>query len=222
MERTSPLTLQLAARVERTNPPPLAEIGAAAALATLSLLADERAAPGGDWYDAVTAWNGARIRKLVRRARGVAWEQAQTVPGVSASVGAASVRAFVPGPQTDAPPVVRKLQIQGAPLAAPIEIHRLPSVGADTMVLAVTPEPWMTWGKQAAQCAHGAQRLVERQPPPPGWLEHPKILVVHPCPVLWNELAAYEPVEIRDGGHTEIPADTLTLRAQWHPETRRV
>lgn len=196
----------------------VAEVAAAAGLATIRLLSDDRASPGGPWHDRVAAWNGARIRKLVRRARGASWDRAQTVPGVTAAVGRAQVRAFVPGPQAEAPPEVQKLQIQSPPLSAPAELHHLPKTVSDTMVLAITPELSMSWGKQAAQCAHGAQRLVEAQPPPPGWLDNPKILVVHACPVLWSELAPLEPVEIHDGGYTEIPAGTLTVRAQWRPE----
>ncbi len=224
MEPGSPLTLQLAARVERTYPPAVADICAAAALATLGLLEDDRSSPGGEWHEAVEAWNGARIRKLVRRARGAAWQRATEVPGVTASAGRAEVRAFVPGPQAEAPEAVRKLQIQSPGLPIPADLHHLPrrpkgsdptQKGSDPMVLAITPELPMSWGKQAAQCAHGAQRLWQRQPGPPGWLEEPDIEVIHPCSILWAELARFEPVEIRDGGYTEIPAGTLTVRAFW-------
>lgn len=226
----SPLTLQLAARVERTDPPSIAEVAAASALATLRLLADDRSAPGGKWHADVSAWNGERIRKLVRRARGTGWDRVQAVPGVTAAVGRAEVRAFVPARRDSAPTAVHRLQILTPPLPVPALTHHLPTpvsdtsreVVSDTMVLAVAPEPWMTWGKQAAQCAHGAQRLVERGPPPPGWLEDPTIVVLHPCSVLWSQLGADNPVEIRDGGYTEIPAGTLTIRAQWLPEKRGV
>ena len=232
----SPLTLQLAARVERHDPPTVAEIASAASVATLRLLADDRSAPGGAWHAEVAAWNGDRIRKLVRRARASGWERVQAVPGITAAVGRAEVRAFVPCPRDSAPAPVQRLQIHSPPLPAPDLTHHLPSgpdtpalevpdtlaltesrEGPATMVLAVAPEPAMTWGKQVAQCAHGAQRLVERASPPRGWLDDPKILVLHPCAVLWQRLGSGDPVEIRDGGYTEIPAGTLTVRAQWYP-----
>jgi peptidyl-tRNA hydrolase len=221
VESGDALTLQLAARVERSDPAPVGEICAAAGLATLRLLTDERARAGGAWESAVAAWKGDRIRKLVRRGRGTAWQRVLDLPGVTARVGRAEVRAFVPGRQADAPTALRRLQIHSPPLSAPDETHRLTARPSATMVLAVTPETAMTWGKQAAQCAHGAQRLYEQRPPDPGWLDDPRIEVIHPCPVLWEELTAAEPVEIRDGGHTEIPAGTLTVRALWsrvHPD----
>jgi hypothetical protein len=92
----SPRALQLAARVEKSDPPSTAQICEVAALATILLLDDERSQPNGEWYDAVTAWNGNRIRKIVRRGRASAWRRAQEPDGVTAERGGVEVRAFVP------------------------------------------------------------------------------------------------------------------------------
>ncbi|MDG1188847.1 MAG: hypothetical protein P8N13_10360, partial [Ilumatobacter sp.] len=89
----SPWALQLVARVEKFDPPGAEAIAAAAALATIELLNDPRSQPEGQWHDAVTKWNGARIRKIVRRGRASAWQRAQELEGVTVERDGAEVRA---------------------------------------------------------------------------------------------------------------------------------
>ena len=154
----SPWALQLAVRVEKLSPPTTAAACAAAALATIELLDDDRAQPDGIWHAAVSTWNGARIRKLVRRARASAWERAQSVSGVTVARDGAEARAFVPSRMDEAPREITKLQIQSTPLDEVEPIEALPSLSASTLVVAITPRFEMSWGKQAAQSAHAAQR----------------------------------------------------------------
>lgn len=212
----SPLALQLAARVEKVDPPTTAGICAASALATITLLDDERSKPGGQWFDAVEAWNGARIRKIVRRARASAWQRVQEVDGVTAKRDGVEVRAFVPGPLDQVPPAVAKLQIQSSDLDEVIPISSLGDV--DGLVIAITPEVSMSWGKQAAQCAHAAQRAWMSAEPAvaAAWDRAGRpISIVHPDHKLWAALAARATTKIRDGGFTEIPAGTNTTVAFW-------
>lgn len=208
-----PLALQMAARVEKLDPPLVDDIFAAAARSVIELLDDERSQPEGEWHDAVTAWNGARIRKIMRRGRASAWERAQTVPGVTVQVGTAEVRAFVPGPLDEAPRDLAKLQIQSTPLDEPELVGELPELVAGTLVIATTPDLEMSWGKLAAQCAHAGQRAWERAEPPvrAQWrAAGSPIVVVHPDAVLWDVIRSGPVEEIRDGGFTEIPAGSLT------------
>ncbi len=213
---SSPLALQLAARVEKVDPPGVASICAAAALATITLLDDERSSPDGPWHEAVNAWNGARIRKIVRRGRGSAWNRAQEPDGVTVERDGAEVRAFVPGPLDQAPRALAKLQIQSSELEPAERVDTLPAVTG--LVIAITPEVTMTWGKQAAQCAHAAQRawMTADAATVSAWnaADRP-IVVVHPEPRLWGELRDRSVVQIRDGGFTEIPAGTNTTVAFW-------
>lgn len=215
----SPLALQLAARVEKAAPPLVDDIYAAAALAVIELLEDRRSQPGsassepGEWYEAVEAWNGARIRKIMRRGRASAWLRAQEVPGVTVTVGTAEVRAFVPGPLDEAPRDLAKLQIQSTALDEPGLISERPSIQVGELVIAVTPDLEMSWGKLAAQCAHAGQRAWERATTQgrEHWRATGSIVrVLHPDAALWNELRAGPVQEIRDGGFTEIPAGSLT------------
>ena len=144
MTETSPLALQLAARVEKVDPPSTQAICAAAALATIQLLDDERSRPGGEWHDAVAAWNGNRIRKLVRRGRATAWQKAQEPDGVTVARDGAEVRAYVPGPLAETPRELAKLQIQSTDLDEPERIDELPVLSG--LVIAVTPLVEMSWG----------------------------------------------------------------------------
>ena len=112
----SPRALQLAARVEKMDLPTTAQICVVAALATIELLDDERSQPGGEWHEAVAAWNGDRIRKIVRRGRASAWRRAQEHAGVTAERGGVEVRAFVPSRRDEAPEGITQLQIQSSPL----------------------------------------------------------------------------------------------------------
>lgn len=214
----SPWALQLAARVEKLSPPRTLAVCAAAALATITLLADERAAAGGEWHDAVAEWSEVRIRKIVRRGRASAWERAQGVPGVTVERDGAEVRAFVPGRMASAPKEVAKLQIQSSPLDEPERTSALPEMAAATMAIAVTPAVEMSWGKQAAQCAHAAQLLwwaadAERLG---AWdaADRP-IAIVLATPELWVSLDERAEVSVHDAGFTEIPPGTNTTIAWW-------
>ena len=217
----SPLALQLAARVEKIDPPTTASICAAAVLATIALLEDERSQLDGDWYDAVAAWNGARIRKIVRRGRASAWIRAQEPDGVTVGRDGAEVRAFVPGPLGQAPDALAKLQIQSTELDAITRVDRAPDTTG--LFIAVTPEFEMSWGKQAAQCAHAGQWAWMRSDPDviAQWNDFDRpITIVHPTTALWATLIESAPIQIHDGGFTEIPAGTKSAIAWWSSDLR--
>lgn len=219
----SPLALQLAARVEKVDPPGTAAICAAAALATIALLGDERSRPGGEWHDAVAAWNGDRIRKIMRRGRASAWQRAQRPAGVTVARDGAEVRAFVPGPLDAAPDDIAKLQIRSTELDEIARVDTLPAVTATPMLMiAVTPSVEMSWGKQAAQCAHAGQWVWMRSDTATvdAWdhADRP-IVVIHPDADLWKRVEDHAAVQIHDGGFTEIPAGTRTAVAWWAVES---
>ena len=210
-EPASPWALQLAARVEKLSPPSTAAVCAAAALATIALLDDERSQPNGIWHTPVQTWNGERIRKIVRRARASAWERAQSVGGVTVLHDGAVVRAFVPSPMDQAPREVTKLQIQSTSLDEVQPISALPHLAPSTLVIAITPHFTMSWGKQAAQSAHAGQRAWMFADPmvQAAWDHADRPLVVlHPDAALWDALDDVATTRIHDGGFTEIPPGT--------------
>lgn len=212
----SPLALQLAARVEKIDPPSTVALCAAGVLATITLLDDERSRPGGEWHEAVSAWNGERIRKIVRRGRASAWQRAQNPAGVTVERDGAEVRAFVPGPLDEAPEELAKLQIRSTPLD---EIERVDTVpDAAGLVIAVTPLVELSWGKQVAQCAHAGQWAWMRSDPDvvERWDAAGRpITILHPTAQLWATVADDAPVQINDGGFTEVEPGTRTAVAWW-------
>ncbi|MGI9598763.1 MAG: peptidyl-tRNA hydrolase [Acidimicrobiales bacterium] len=255
----APWAMQLAARVEKIDPPPAQRIAEAAILSVIEVLADDRGEPGGPWAAAIQAWQGnGRIRKLVRRARASAWDRAQEPAGATATVGGAEVRAYVPSPMDRVPEPVAKLQIQSTPLDEPERISSLAGLGIDldaerspprgrdsvsggdldtalvdgspagwwsgaVMLVAVSPDVDMSWGKWCAQCAHGGQLLwrqarVEQPALVDDWNRAGRpVRVVHPDDRLWASILDRADVTVRDGGFTEIPAGTLTVAALWVP-----
>ncbi len=210
-EPSSPWALQLAARVEKLNPPTTAAVCAAAALATIELLDDERSQPHGIWHASVQTWNGQRIRKIVRRARASAWQRAQAVSGVTVERDGAEVRAFVPSPMAEAPREVTKLQIQSTALDEVTPQAELPPLVPSTLAIAITPYFEMSWGKQAAQSAHAGQRawMFADADTIAAWDRAGRpIAVLHPTAALWSALDDVATTRIHDGGFTEIPPGT--------------
>ncbi|WP_237706630.1 peptidyl-tRNA hydrolase [Kribbella flavida] len=75
--------LTLVLQVGKTERPGQTDALETAARAVLAILADERSAGTGEWAEAMRAWQDARIRKVVRRARGAEWRRAAALPGIT-------------------------------------------------------------------------------------------------------------------------------------------
>ncbi|MGW5359496.1 peptidyl-tRNA hydrolase [Actinopolymorpha pittospori] len=117
LDQGEPWALPLVVRVEKADPPTHEDAIVASALAVVRLLADPHSAPGGPWHADLERWTDGRIRKVVRRARGVRWPEVSGLPGVTVEVATAQVRALLPHPVSQAPAVVAKLQVQGLDLS---------------------------------------------------------------------------------------------------------
>lgn len=207
----------MATRVEKLSPPQVEDVFGAAARGVIAMLDDHRNLAGGEWHEDIQAWNGARIRKIMRRARGAAWEKAQEVPGLTVHYGSAQVRVFVPGFIDEAPPALAKLQIQSTPLDEPDPTARLEPTEHTTLTIALNPDVEMSWGKRAAQVAHAAQRSWESldRTDRLDWnADGRRVRVVQPTVALWETLLTTAPTTIRDGGFTEVAPGTLTTAAQ--------
>lgn len=208
--------LQVVLRVERDPRPVATAACEATASAVARLLADPRAS--GEWAGLVKRWRPAP-RKVVRRARGIAWERCLVLDGVTVERGGASVRAFPPCPVDALPPELAKLQVGGTDLDDPSRRHDLLfDEGWGGVLVAVTPAVRMTAGKMAAQCGHATQVALEVMTPvrSAAWASAGfDVSVRFPDTVRWAALQAVAPVEICDAGHTEIAAGTPTVLATW-------
>ncbi|MGV9287488.1 aminoacyl-tRNA hydrolase [Streptomyces sp. NPDC003719] len=211
--------LPLVVRIERAAPPARTDALETAARAVLVMLADERSAGDGAWAQAVRDWQDARIRKVVRRARGAEWRRAEALPGITVTGKAAEVRVFPPVPLDGWPKDLARLQVSGTDLDDPE-----PPAGADPSapVLWLNPDLGMSAGKAMAQAGHGAQLAwwelddAERA----AWRDAGFPLAVRTAdPDHWDALTVSGLPVVRDAGFTEIAPGSCTVVAD-HPALR--
>ncbi|MEU6108318.1 peptidyl-tRNA hydrolase [Streptomyces albidoflavus] len=208
--------LPLVVRLERAAPPALTDALQTAARAVLTLLSDPRSEGDGEWAEAVRDWQDARIRKVVRRARGGEWRKAAALPGITVEDGGAEVRVYPPVPLDGWPKELAKLQVSGTELEDPEEPGE-PAPGVP--VLWLNPDVRMSAGKAMAQAGHGAQLAwwqlsgAERN----AWREQGFPLAVRTAGAeRWKELVESGLPVVRDAGFTEIAPGSCTVVAE-HP-----
>ncbi|MET9431173.1 MULTISPECIES: peptidyl-tRNA hydrolase [unclassified Streptomyces] len=207
--------LPLVVRVERDDPPARTDALETAARAVVVMLSDDRSLGDGVWAQAVRDWEDARIRKVVRRARGAEWRKASQLPGITVTGGTAEVRVFPPVPVDGWPKELAKLQVSGTELD---DGGALPDVRPGQAVLWLNPELRMSTGKEMAQVGHGAQLLwwalgdAERK----AWREAGFPLAVRTAePARWAELTASGRPVVRDAGFTEVAPGSCTVVADF-------
>lgn len=182
---------------------PECEILQAAVRATMSLLASD----DDTVRDAVSAWVAGRIRKIVKRARGAAWERALAcgLPFEVAQDGLARVAAFAPVELGAQPPELRKLQVTGLQSA-----NTDPAVSTEPRLqVTVDAELRMSTGKKVAQIGHAAQLFAMYGPEDAvtEWATAAFPVQVRAARKL-DEASA--DVAVRDAGFTEVPEGALT------------
>jgi peptidyl-tRNA hydrolase len=206
--------LPLVVRVERADPPARTDALEAAALAVLGFLTDPRSAGEGEWAAAVTAWTDARIRKVVRRARGAEWRRAEALDGLTVAHRTAEVRVFPPVPLDGWPRDLARLQVSGTDLDDP---QRPPDPPAGLSVLWLNPALEMTAGKAMAQVGHAAQLGLAALSDAgrASWRAAGFPLAVRTAdPARWVTLLGDGRPVVRDAGFTEVAPGTSTAVAE--------
>jgi peptidyl-tRNA hydrolase len=198
--------LPLVVRIERDSPPTRTDALEAAATAVLTMLTTREPA----WIEPVRAWDGSRIRKVVRRARGAEWRRASALPGITVSRGSAEVRVFPPVPVDEWPPELARLQVGGTelddPSAPPAPDERLP-------LILISPDVPMSAGKAMAQAGHAAQlgwRSLRRRQRA-RWQEAGFPVAVRlASPRQWSAAQRGGAPVVHDAGFTEVDPGTAT------------
>lgn len=205
--------MQIALNVPKQGLPSRTALLEAAGSAVALVCLDPRAISDPSWHRGLENWYGHRIRKIARRGRNKSWRDVQDLPGVTATVGSAEARAFVPSAVADVPTAIGKLQIAGTDLDydEPGEIDpTIPTVYVDKSL-------GMSAGKAAAQVGHGSMLLaasLNRETVIEWFLEG--------CPLQAREVehaiieqASNVPgaVAVRDAGFTEVAPNSLTVVA---------
>jgi peptidyl-tRNA hydrolase len=215
--------LPLVVHIEKADPPARTDALETAARAVLTILADARSLTEdeveGEWAQVMRDWQDARIRKVVRRARGGEWRKASALPGITVTGKAAEVRVFPPVPLDGWPKELAKLQVSGTDLDDPQEPDA-PDPGVP--VLWMSPDLDMSAGKAMAQAGHGAQLAwwdlsdADRT----AWRDAGFPLSVRTAsPERWRELTASGLPVVRDAGFTEIAPGSETVITD-HPALR--
>lgn len=198
--------MPMVVRIERAAPPTRTDALEAAARAVLLMLTAERP----EWAAAIAQWDGQRIRKVVRRARGADWRRARTVDGLDVVHRSAELRVYAPVPVDGWPPELARLQVGGTNLDDP---EPPTEVVPDTPLVLLSPYAEMTTGKAMAQAAHAAQL---------GWrrMRHRSrmrwqhagfaVAVRDATPDQWHAALDAGAVVVHDGGFTEVEPGTAT------------
>ena len=200
------LALPFVVRIERADPPVRTDALEAAAQAVLLILTDGRP----EWAEALAAWDGQRIRKVVRRARGAEWRRARALDGLDVTHGSAELRVYPPVAVDDWPPDLARLQVGGTNLTDP-EPPGAPS--DDVPVVLLSPHAEMTTGKAMAQAAHAAQLgwRASSSPDRDRWQAAGfPVAVRDATPAQWRAAVDAGMPVVHDGGFTEVEPGTAT------------
>jgi hypothetical protein len=206
--------LPLVVRVERADPPARTDALEGAAQAVLTLLTDPRTEGDGDWAEAVRAWSDARIRKVVRRARGAEWRRAEALDGITVTHGTAEVRVFPPVPLDAWPRDLARLQVSGTDFDDP-DPPAPPAPGVP--VLWLNPAVELTAGKAMAQVGHAAQLglVALDEADARKWRDDRFPVAVRVADrSRWEDLLARDLPVVRDAGFTEVAPGTCTAVAE--------
>lgn len=204
--------LPLVVHIEKAAPPARTDALETSARAVLTILSDERSLGDGEWAQAMRDWQDARIRKVVRRARGAEWRRAEALPGITVTGGSAEVRVFPPVPLDGWPKDLARLQVSGTDLDDP---EPPGEADRDAPVLWLNPGLDMSAGKTMAQTGHGAQltwwELSDAEKA--AWRDAGFPLTVRTAErAHWEELMRSDGPLVRDAGFTEIaPGETVAV-----------
>lgn len=194
-------SLPIAVRVEKNTDYSEEDAFIAVSKAIVSMFNSDK------WQVSVENWMKGRIRKVVRKARGVAWDKLFALDHIYVKHNNVEVLIFEPYRlDSVVPNEIKKLQVQGIDF-----ISSKPTVSSGfRLAISVNPEIKMSSGKAMAQIGHGAQIAILKSSPTvlEKWLNDGCKVSIEP----WDTLPDNS-FQIFDAGLTEIPAGSLTVKS---------
>jgi peptidyl-tRNA hydrolase len=206
-DETNPYSLPLILRLEKDveTQPSHEEALLATVSGIITLFDDPRSQ--SEWKEPINNWINGRIRKVARRARGVAWDKVQDLPGVTVTVGKAQLRVLLPHPVEETPTDVKKLQVAGLDLP---KSGLVPTIDADIKLsVSLNPDISMTTGKSMAQIGHATQLAIFQSSTEQveAWASLGSAYTL----VGWDAFEFWT-AEVQDAGFTEVAPGTYTSR----------
>lgn len=200
------LVLPFVVRIERDAPPGRTDALEAAARGVLLMLTTDRI----EWHESLTQWDGQRIRKVVRRARGAEWRRALSVDGLDVRHRSAELRVYPPVPVDEWPAELARLQVGGTTLT---DAGPPPAAPDGAPLILLSPQAEMTAGKAMAQAAHAAQlgwRSLRRRPRRKWQAAGFPLAVRDASERQWRAALTSGAPVVQDGGFTEVAPGTAT------------
>lgn len=169
-----------------------------------------------DVQDSLKQWFEGRIRKIVKRAKGISWDKvaALDVPHFKANFEGVEVMVFAPMRVSQQPKELKKLQVSGLDSEDKFPAN-LGNRGHRCLNVTVDEKLGMTTGKLTAQVGHAVQlfMMYANESSVQRWLSHGSVIKVTRS----TEMPDVELVDIvvHDAGLTEVPSGSLTATAKY-------
>lgn len=197
-------------RVEK-NAPPTQEDALEAAITAFATLMDADDDAALAHRPVMEAWMTGAIRKVVRRARGARWADAESMPGYTITRGTAAVRALFPHPLDEVPPLLKRMQVSGLELVSG-SVSPLARMTPPYLSVMLNDRVEMTSGKKMAQACHAVHLFVLN-----GGEDKVNAWTAAGYPV---RMVAWQPGRtdahfITDAGFTEVEPGTVTAGAYY-------
>lgn len=163
----------------------------------------------------INEWTSGRIRKIVKRARGSAWNKAETlgIPHFAGTYNGADVIVFIPMRISEQPKELKKLQVTGLNSSDTSSMEYKPTEGH--LLVKVNQNLEMSTGKVIAQVGHAIQLFLMygAKPEVEAWSESGLHLKVVRFEKL-DEMTT-NGIVVHDAGFTEVPSGSLTATAEY-------
>lgn len=163
----------------------------------------------------INSWMKGRIRKVVRRAKNIAWDKVQDVDGLSYADDKVSLRVMTPTDMESIPVSVRKTQVSGMQTVD----NELSFVSDPDPLFTIFLNRSLNMSppKAAVAAAHAAHLMLMKLTPSDyeKWKSSGFAMKVTTLYSLDSPFVEFMSVAIHDGGLTEVTPGSVTAMGMW-------